>query len=55
MSSLPEPVIEAIYFGALHWPNGPASDDPIYQVPDGTSKAIPRSVLKVEMDNDLFR
>ena len=55
MSSLPEPVIQAMYFDASHWANGPASDDPIYQVPDGASKAIPGSVLKVEIDADIDR
>ena len=55
MSSLPEPVIQAVYFDASHWANGPASKDPFYKLPDGASKAIPGSVLKVEMDTDLSR
>ena len=55
MSSLPEPVIQAMYFDASHWADGPAADDPLYQVPDGASKAIPGSVLKVEMDADINR
>ena len=55
MSSLPEPVIQAMYFDASHWANGPASNDPFYQVPDGACKAIPGIILKVELDTDINR
>lgn len=52
MSSLPEPILQALQFEASNWANGPASDDPIYHVPDGASKAVPGSMLKVEKDTD---
>ena len=52
MSSLPEPILQALQFEASSWANGPASDDPFYQVPDGASKAVPGSLLKVENDTD---
>lgn len=52
MSSLSEPILQALQFEALSWANGPASDEPFYQVPDGASKAIPGSILKVETDTD---
>lgn len=52
MSSLPGPIAEALKFESLSWANGPTSDDPFYQVPEGSSKAIPGSVLKIEKDTD---
>ena len=52
MSSLPEPISQALRFEASSWANGLASDDPFYQVPDGASKSIPGSVLKVEKQTD---
>ena len=52
MSSLPEPILQALRFEASSWANGPASDDPFYQVPDGASKAVPGTVLKLEKDTD---
>ncbi len=55
MSSLPEPILQALQLEALSWANGPAWDDPFYQVPDGTSKAIPGSNLKVETDTDTYK
>ena len=55
MSSFAEPVIEAIYFDALQWANSPASNDLFYQVPDDTSKAIPGSILKAELNTNINR
>ena len=52
MSSLPEPILQALQFESSSWANGPASDDPFYKVPEGASKAEPGSVLKVEEDTD---
>ena len=52
MSSLPEPILQALQFEASTWANGPASNDPFYQVPEGASKTVPGSMLKVEKDTD---
>ena len=52
MSSLPEPILQALQFEASNWANGPASDDLFYQVPDGTSTTVPGNVLKVEKDTN---
>ena len=52
MSSLPDPILQALQFEASSWANGLATDDPFYRVPDGAAKTLPGSVLKVEKDTD---
>lgn len=52
MSSLPEPINQALQFETSSWANGLACDDPFYQVPDDASATAPGSVLKVEKETD---
>ena len=52
MSSLPDPILQALQFEASSWANGLATDEPFYRVPDGAAKTLPGSVLKVEKDTD---
>jgi len=52
MTTLPQPVLDALHFEQANWAKGSVLDDPFYKCPADAASASPGTLLKVEKDVD---